>query len=168
VEDVPAGDFRRMTTGALAWGIPTPRPAASQIHKYAKMLRELSFQDKECRLCCQELDDQESPEVAQIWKLLEGRFVAPFINHELKTGQRELGFRRMHILCSLWEDELAKVQLALTDVTATDEELAMQLTDAIPKVLELARKRRPGMMEEDVFRALDVVLALWEAEENNG
>ncbi|OYV42350.1 MAG: hypothetical protein B7X10_06700 [Burkholderiales bacterium 21-58-4] len=160
VDDIPVADFRRMKTGKLGWALPIPRPSAKKMREMADKLANLHFQDSVCRLCNQPLKDEDGPEMAQIHKLLEGRFVLPYINHPLAPGQKELRFRRLHLLHSVWEERLVTIELERDDLS--DEELVEALLTAAPEVLADARKRQPRTTEEDVMKSLDEVLAYWE------
>ncbi len=160
VDNIPVMDFRRMEQGLLAWALPEPNPPVGQIRAMARKLEQLRFQDSDCRMCGKPIEPGKGPEFAQIHHLLKGRFVLPYIRHSLAEGQTELRFRRLHLLHALWEETVVDVQLRLDE--ATDEQIVKELTTAIPRVHELANRRRPGTTEDEVINALDEVLAYWE------
>ena len=162
VSNIPADDYRRMMNGDLEWAMPNPKPPMADIRKMAKKLESLDFQADDCRLCGEPLEEGTGPELAQIHQLLDGRFVLPFIKHSLEPHQKEMRFRRMHLLCSVWEERLAQVMISLDE--ATTDDVVTALNEAIPMVAAEARKRRPTITERDVYECLDMVLATWEKE----
>ncbi len=162
VDNVPANDFRRMTTGVLAWKVPSPNPSYSEQRKQADRLASLEFQATTCRMCGKPLEKEDGPEMSQIRKLLEGRFVLPYIHESLGSGVEELRFRRLHLLHSVWEERLAGIQIELDLVSSA--ELAKRLEDAVPAVLAEAKRRKPDTTEDDVYAALDEVLEYWETD----
>ena len=164
VDNIPANDFRQMTKGLMAWRVPNPEPRYSDQREMADKLANLSFQDQACRLCGWQIERGQGPEMAQIRKLLNGRFVLPYINHHLSPGQEELRFRRLHLLCSLWEEELTVILIEIPK--ATDEVIVEKMQEAAGNVFVEAKKRNPSVSEDDVYAALDTVLANWEQEEN--
>ncbi len=163
VDNVPAADFMEMKNGKIPWRIPTPNPRVGELRKWATELANLSFQAQDCRLCGRSIKTVDGPEMAQIKQLLAGKFVLPYINHPLVGDQRELRFRRLHLLCSVWEEQLVDIQLKLDE--ATNEEIANELVAVAPKVLEQARRRNPKVTEDEIFETLDIVLVRWEKTE---
>lgn len=155
---IPATEFARMQKGTASWRDAEPPLAERKVQ--AKKLKNLSFQPQECRFCRREIKDQHSPELSQIWQLLRGYFVLPYINHPLVGNQSELRFRRMHLPCSLLEDKLANLLIN----GDPDLDLAKALAEAVDGVLILAQEKVAETTEDDIFEALDAALAYIEKE----
>lgn len=149
--DVPAVDFAKMKNGTKPW--KRIEPSKEEVRRQAKKLEKLSFQAKECRVCNKEIKEGTGPEYALMYHLLSGRFVLPYIDHELKDRQTEARFRRNHLICSILENEIAKI------LVVEDAELEGVLDLVISRTLEQAQQKQPDLTEDDVEEKLDDVLA---------
>ena len=165
VDNVPAGDIRQMRSGMISWKFPEVRVPYRTREKWAKQLEGLYFQAESCRLCGKPIEPSHGPEMAQVFGLLSGRYILPYIDWPFENGtQQELRFRRLHHLHSLWEDQLAVINTKMDK--ATDEELFSALKAEAQNILERAERNRPGQYSYDnILEALDEVLELWEQEE---
>jgi hypothetical protein len=99
--------------------------------------------------------------MSQVYGLLRGIYVLPYIGESMKPNQQELRFRRLHLLHALWETKLAEVQIRMDD--ESDEDIAKELQGEIGAVLRDAKQKRPDTTREDVTNSLYEVLDFWDA-----
>ena len=164
VDNVLVSDYRLMRAGKMEWTTPEAKVDNRTKRRWAKSIKELSFQEKVCRLCGKPLDESEAPEWAQVGRLLRGIEVLPYIDWPLRKAQKEMRFRRMHLLHALLEDALAEIYVELDG--ATDDEIAQALIALVPEILAEAEKKRPSTYtEDDVMQAIIEVLEHWKEEE---
>lgn len=151
---MPAMEFETAVENRGPWDISIPYEDKL---KQAEKLETVNFNGEVCELCGGPQDEYR-PELAMVHSLLHGGvLVAPGYRPNKAVDEFPVEFRRVNLVCRLWEQRMAGL-LAANSGGSLDG-IQSQLNKLADEVHAEAKKKQPDLTRLDVLESLKRIRA---------